>query len=295
MLLTWNILVNLKCVAQCDGPSVTISSTADATAISNCGNYNGDIIIADSTSGTLTLTGVSHLKGDFICNNATKLTEISFHGLVTISGSFTLKGLTVLSELKFDSLMEVGGDILWADLPALQVLDFATGIVVADRVSISNTALRELSGLELITCNALEVSNNPELAAVSFNSLTNTTNAISILANGPSLDVSFQNLVSSRGITLQNANTLNVPVLDTLTGRLNLSENSFQSFSAPSLTLVVDVFITGNFLLSSLVFPLLPEISGDLIITNNSRLGAISFPELQRVIGNVNLTGQFSR
>ncbi|KEF56539.1 uncharacterized protein A1O9_06727, partial [Exophiala aquamarina CBS 119918] len=279
----------------CDGPSITISSTADATAISNCGNYNGDIIIADSTSGALALAGISHLKGDLTCNNATKLDEISFAGLVTISGSFILKGLPVLSGLKFDSLMEVAGDILWADLPALQGLDFATGIVTADRVSISNTALRELSGLELTTCNALEVSNNPDLAAVNFNDLTNTTNSISISANSPSLEVNLQRLTISRGITLQNANTLDVPLLETLTGTLNLSENSFGSFSAPSLTLAVDMFITGNPLLSSLMFQLLPGISGDLIITNNSRLGAIAFPDLQRVAGNVNVTGQFSR
>lgn len=273
---------------------MTISSTEDVTTISNCGTYNGDIIIADSASGQIALTGISHLKGDLTCNNATKLTGVSFHQLVTISGSFTLKGLTVLSDLKFDSLMEVG-DIQWNDLPALQALDFATGIVTADRVSISDTGLRSLSGLELAACNSLEVFNNPELAAVSFNDLTNTTDAISISSNSPSLEVSFQNLASSRGITLQNANALNVPLLDTLTGSLNLSQNSFRSFSAPSLSLVVDVFITSNPLLSSLVFPLLPDISGDLLITNNSRLGAISFPKLQRVTGNVNLTGQFSR
>jgi len=274
---------------------VTISSLADATAISNCGTYNGDIIIAESASGTLALTGIAHLKGDLTCNNAAKLTQISFDGLVTISGSFTLNRLTLLSELKFNSLMEVAGDILWADLPALKSLDFANGIVTADRVSISNTALRALSGLELTTCTNIEVFKNPDLAAVTFNDLKNTTDAISISANSPSLDVNFQNLASSRGITLQHANTLNVPSLETLTGSLNLSENSFRSFSAPNLTLVVDVFVTGNSLLSSLFFPLLSDMSGDLIIANNSRLGAIAFPELQRVTGNVNVTGQFSR
>lgn len=190
--------------------------------------------------------------------------------------------------------MEVG-DIVWNDLPALQTMDFATGIVTADRVSISNTKLRSLSGLELSACSAIEVLNNPDLAAVSFNDLTNTTDTISISGNSPSLEVDFQSLASSRGFTLQNANALNLPLLDTLTGGLNLSYNSFRSFSAPSLILVVDVSITGNSLLSSLSFPLLPEINGNLLITNNSRLGAISFPKLQTISGDVNLTGQFSR
>ncbi|KAK5055340.1 hypothetical protein LTR84_013090 [Exophiala bonariae] len=280
--------------AQCDGPSVTISTADDATGISNCGTFNGDIIIADSISGPLALTGISHLKGDLTCNNATKLTEISFHQLVTISGSFTLTGLTTLSNLKFDSLMEVG-DIIWNDLPALQTMDFTTGIVTADRVSISNTKLRSLSDLKFTSCNAIEIFNNPELATVSFNDLTNTTDTISISDNSPSLEVEFQKLASSRGLTLQNANALNVPLLDTLVGNLNLSYNSFRSFSAPSLTLVVDVFITSNPLLSSLSFPLLPEINGNLLITNNSRLGAISFPKLQTVSGSLNLTGEFSR
>lgn len=190
--------------------------------------------------------------------------------------------------------MEVG-DIVWNDLPVLENMDLTTGIVTADRVSISNTRLRSLSDLKLTACNEIAIFDNPELATVSFNELTNTTDTISILDNSPSLEVDFQKLASSRGLTLQNANSLNVPLLDTLVGGLNLSYNSFRSFSAPSLTLVMDVFITGNSLLSSLSFPLLPDINGDLLVTNNSRLGAISFPSLQTVSGNVNLTGQFSR
>lgn len=263
--------------------------------ISDCGTYNGDIVIDATASGSIAITGISHLRGDLTCNNATGLTGLSFHQLVTISGGFSLEGLTRLADLNFDSIMEVG-DIGFYDLPALQVLDFATGIETADRVTISNTGLRDLSGIELVACNSLDISRNSNLITINLNGITNTTGEINIVANGAGLDVSLGGLTSSSGINVQNADTLNFTVLDTVTGTLELSYNNFRSFAAPDLTLVLDMDITNNPLLSNLSFPLLPEITGGLSITNNSRLTAISgFPDLTTISGNLNLTGRFSQ
>ena len=248
--------------AQCDGPSTTIHSSEDVTAISACGTYNGNIIIDRSATGQIALTGISHLKGGLTCNNATKLDKISFHQLVTISGSFSLQGLTVLSDLKFDSHMEVG-DMKFIDLPALEALDFSTGIVTADKVTISDTALRDLSGLELSTCTTLDVHSNPDLTSIELNDLANTTDSISVSSNGPGLKLNLRSLAASRSITLEDVDACDVPLLETLISSLDLSQNTFRSFSAPSLGFVVDIAIIHNPLLSHLEFPLLPEISGD--------------------------------
>lgn len=289
-------LTNSRLTAQqCDGPSVTISSNSDVSSISSCGTYNGDIIIDKSATGTIALTGIAHLKGDLTCNNATGLTGISFEKLVTISGDFTLAGLPKLADLTFDSIMEVG-NIAFTDLPELQTLDFATGIVTADQVVITNTGLRSLEGVELTACNSLDISHNPRLISIDLAGITNMTEDVVIFDNGPGLNVDLKLLKSSSGINVQAAASLNVPSLDTITGPLGLSYNTFRSFSAPSLTLVMEIAISNNPLLNNLSFPLLSEITGDLTITNNSRLSSISgFPELITISGNLNLTGQFSR
>lgn len=282
-----------KAAAQCD-VSITIQSSEDAKAIEECGTYEGDITIDEAASGDIAITGISHLRGDLICSNATKLTEISFHQLVTISGSFSLQGLTTLSDLKFDSIMEVGA-IELVDLPSLQALDFATGIVTADQVTISNTALRDLSGLDLTTCNKLEVNHNEDLLSIVLDNLSNTTTTISISSNAAGLEVSLKSLQTSRGLALHGVDTVAVPLLDTLNGALELSQNDFRTFSAPNLTRVVDLLVADNALLSKLDFPVLVELNGDLSITNNSRLGNLAgFPALQTIAGNLELKGRFS-
>src|SRR5882757_9181868 len=111
----------------CDGPSITIASSADAQQIADCNTYDGDVIIDSSASGQIAINGVQQITGDLSCNNATQLTAITSDQLNTIGGTFSLTGLTIMSTLEFDSLTGVN-KINWVGLPALQSLNFAQGV-----------------------------------------------------------------------------------------------------------------------------------------------------------------------
>ncbi|EHY55726.1 cell wall protein Ecm33 [Exophiala dermatitidis] len=279
----------------CDGPSVTIASTADATQIASCEKYDGDVIIDPSASGTLAINGVQQISGDLICNNATQLTAITSDQLNSIGGTFNLTGLTILSTLQFDSLTAVN-KINWVGLPALQSLNFNQGVSKSNTVYISNTQLNNVDGIELTAVSSIDINNNPYLTTVNVNDLTNVTTALSFSANGRDLEISFPNLQDAANLTFRNVSKVDMPSLANVGGSMGFYSDSFETFSAPNLTK------TGGTLafvdspnLSNLSFPSLTQIGGGFLIANNTNLKAISgFPKLKTIVGALDFAGTFS-
>lgn len=279
----------------CSG-SLTIASSADASAIQSCRNFDGDITISDEASGTIEINGVQQISGDLICRNATQLTSISTDQLNSIAGTFDLNGLTILSSLTMSSLSAVN-KINWVSLPALQSLNFAQGISRANTIYISYTELTSLSGIELTAVGSMDINNNRFLTTINVNDMKNVTNALSFSANNKDLEISFPNLQGAANLTFRNVSKIDMPSLSSCAGDIGFYSNTFESFSAPNLTQ------TGGTLafvdspnLSNVSFPSLTTIGGGFLIANNTNLKVISgFPKLKTIVGALDFAGTFNK
>ncbi|EXJ77679.1 hypothetical protein A1O3_09908 [Capronia epimyces CBS 606.96] len=278
----------------CDGPSITIASSADAEQIAGCKTYDGDVIIDSSASGQLSINGVQQITGDLTGNNVTQLTAITSDQINSIGGTFSLTGLTILSTLQFNSLTAVN-KINWVGLPALQSLNFDQGLSKSNQIYISNTQLNNINGIELTAVGSMDINNNPYLTTVNVNDLANVTTALSFSANGRDLAISFPNLQDAANLTFRNVSKVDMPSLANVAGSMGFYSDSFQTFSAPNLT------ATGGTLafvdspeLSNLSFPSLTQIGGGFLIANNTRLKAIKgFPKLKTIVGALDFAGTF--
>lgn len=285
----------LTCLAaQCDGPEFTITTSEDATQISSCPTYDGDVIISSEASGQISLSGVGEITGDLRCTNASQLTAISADRLSTIGGTFDLQELQIMSSLQFGSLSGVNR-INWIALPALQSLNFAQGVSRANQVYISNTGLTDLRGIELTAVASMDINNNQYLRTINVNTLTNVTQALSFSANGMNLEIDFPNLESAANLTFRNVTSISMPSLALVPGSMGFYSNYFESFAAPNLT------ETGNTIafvdspaLTELSFPMLQVIGGGLLLANNSELKEITgFNAVETIDGDINFYGTF--
>jgi len=282
-------------LAQCSGPNITITTSADAVGLASCLTYRGDVIISEDVSGAIAIDGVRQITGDLRCENAGQLTEISADQLASIGGTFLLNNLTIMSTLAFSSLNSVN-TIEWVGLPALQGLNFPEGISQATDVLISNTQLNSLSGIQLDTVNDMNINNNPYLDTVNVNEIANITGTLTFSANSKGLSITFPNLEQANNMTFRNASSVDMPSLSVVNGSLGFYSNTFQSFSAPNLT------STGGALafvdspnLNNISFPSLTIIGGGFLIANNSNLENIDgFPMLQTIVGALDFAGAFN-
>lgn len=278
----------------CDGPSITIQSSGDASPIQGCAPYNGDVIISSKASGQIDLGSLSSIKGDLKCVNATQLTAITAGYLTQIGGTFDLEELQIMSSLQFGSLTGVN-NIKWIALPALQSLNFGRGVDKANTVYISNTGLTTLKGIELSEVASMDINNNQYLKTINVNALTNVTQALSFSANGMNLAIEFPNLENAANLTFRNVTSVSMPSLNLVPGAMGFYSNSFSTFAAPNLTK------TGNTIafvdspqLNNLSFPMLDTIGGGLFLANNSQLKSIDgFPSLTTINGDINFYGTF--
>jgi len=282
-------------IAQCDGPSITITTTEDASQISSCETYDGDVIIASEASGQISLSGVQAISGDLRCTNASQLTAISADRLTQIGGIFDLEELQIMSSLQMGSLIGVN-QIKWIALPALQSLNFGAGVNKANQVYISNTGLTDLRGIELELVQAMDINNNQYLKTINVNALTNVTQGLSFSANGMNLEIEFPNLQNAANLTFRNVTSISMPSLSEVPGSMGFYSNGFESFSAPNLT------STGNTIafvdsskLSNLSFPMLETVGGGLLLANNSELMSLagSFDAVKTIDGDINFYGSF--
>ena len=279
---------------QCNGP-LTVSSQADADTISLCDNFIGNVIIDSSVSGSLELNGVRTISGDLTAANATALTSLSADTLDTIYGDFDLDGLIILSTLLFPSLT-TARVLRFNGLPSLQALDFAAGVSQADLVSIANTQLNDLSGLDLTYARDIDITNNAYLTTVGFSDLTNLTGSLSVSSNGRDLSLSLPTLDSAANITLRNVSGIYLGGLKNITGALGIYSSDTERLSLNSLS------STGNAVavvdcpnLNDLNMGALSIVGGSLLLENNTNLPEIRFPRLRSIVGDIAFSGSFSK
>ncbi len=280
----------------CSAPTNTIQNSGDAEALSNCETLSGDLIIAEQTAGTIRLPGIRRIEGSLICREATELTSIEAPQLSIIDRNFELNGLTILSNLNFPALGSVGR-IQWTALPALEELSFTSEVTRAQDISITNTYLKSLDGINLEQVRTFEVTNNRYLTKMDLQ-LGNITQQLTIQGNSRDLVVAFPNLDWAFNMTFRNCSQVNLPSLASVNGSMGFFDNYFESFSAPNLTRTGPggslVFVS-NSRLTNISIPRLTAIGGTYQIANNTRLQKIDgFPDLKTVGGAIDFSGNFT-
>jgi hypothetical protein len=267
--------------------------------LAGCATVSGSILISSSASGVISIDGPQQIKGDVICANAGGLTSLGSTTIGTITGAFNLNNLTLLSTLSMSDLTSVG-TIVWTALPALSQLTFPSTITKATSITISNTFLSTLDGINIDTVQTLQIDNNNRLKTFSTQ-IANVTSSVNINANGNSLDVSFPNLIWAANMTFRNVSTVSIPSLHTINGSLGFYGNYMSSIAAPNLTSVGStatgqgsLAFVANAKLANISMPLLKTVGGADQIANNTALGSISFPALTTVGGAIDFSGNFT-
>jgi len=283
----------------CSQATATINSAADATALADCTTISGSVLVSTTAGGIINFDGPQKINGDLIVENNGAITTLESTSIATITGTFGLSNLTLLSTLQF-SVLETVGTINWAALPALPALTFTKSVSTANSVTITNTFLSTLDGINLNTVDTLDINNNNRLKTFSTQ-VGNITTLLNIDSNGKLLDVSFPNLIWAANMTLRNVSSVSIPSLATVNGTLGFYENYFPSLSAPNLTSVGNtangqggLAFVANPDLANITIPMLQTVGGAFQIANNSALDAISFPTLTEVGGAIDFSGNFT-
>ncbi|QSZ31673.1 hypothetical protein DSL72_001240 [Monilinia vaccinii-corymbosi] len=283
----------------CEGPTITINSAADASALSDCSTIKGDVIISPSAAGVVSLDGPEQITGSLKIENNGAITSFSSRTINSIGETFSLNNLTLLSTLAFTKLDDVK-IISWAALPALPSLTFTNSVSKAESVTITNTFMSTLDGLNLETVDTLNINNNNRLKTFSTQ-VTSVKTILNIDSNGRGLAVQLPNLIWAANMTLRNVSSVDIPSLAVVNGSFGCYGNYFTSLSAPNLTSVGNsangqggLAVVANPSLANITIPLLETVGGAFQIANNSALDAISFPTLTQVGGAINFYGSFS-
>lgn len=224
----------------------------------------------------------------------TNLTSFAAPDLLVIDGNLTLTSCILLTDLTLGELNFVG-DMRLKNLPNLQSLNFTSGIRTAGGVSIINTGLATLDGLEITSASdGINISANTALNDITFSSLTNTS-LFSIQANNPKMEVNLPSLAAVQDLTIENVTSLSMPGLYQVTGQLLIAGSSIDSFSTGPLKNGGDIMFIDNPFLSNISMPDLTSLSDDLVITRNEALKQIiGFTGLADVQGNINVTGNYT-
>jgi len=283
----------------CSAKSTTVESQTDLDALNTCTILAGDLIIGPNLV-IANIEGIRTIRGDLIASNDVDLQQLIAPELATIEGKFNLTSLTVLGRLSFPVLRSVG-EIYWQTLPALSSLEFAAQVTRAERVTITDTVLESLQGINLVTVARFDINNNRFLKEVSVQ-LTSISDGLAIEFNSPSVIASFPNLTWANNATFRSCGSVLLPSLTTVNGSLGFFENTFESFKAPGLTAVGTgingggVTFANNDDLKNVTMPELKTINGALRFVNVSAVEEITgFPKLSFVRGSIDLSGEFSK
>ncbi|GAM37773.1 GPI-anchored cell wall organization protein [Talaromyces pinophilus] len=273
---------------------IGIASQTDADDIAGCGSANADIEISEDYTGALILNGITKTTRSLIFQGVTNLTSFAAPDLLVIDGNLTLASCILLTDLTLGELNFVG-DMKLEDLPNLQSLNFTSGMRTVSGISIVNTGLTTLDGLEISSASdGINISANTALTDITFPSLTNTS-IFSIHANNPKMKVNLPSLAAVQDLTIENVTSLSIPGLYQVTGQLLIAGSSIDSFSTGPLKNGGDILFIDNPFLSNISMPDLTSLSGDLVITGNEALQQITgFTGLADVQGNIDVTGNYT-
>lgn len=279
---------------SCTVSTATINSQADVSKIASCKTVKGTVVIGPNAGSNIDISGPKEITGDLRVLNNGALQTFTSSSLATVGGSFTMRNVTMLNSLSFPSLTSVQ-TLAWQSVTNLNSLELGP-LTQADEVTISDTFLDSLDGIDVTNVNKLDINNNRRLKKFSTK-LSTLSDNLNLQANGMGLEVDLPKLIWIANMTISNVTQFSVPSLKVVNGSARFDSNYFASFSAPNLTKTEsgDISFVGNSALHNLTFPLLTSIGGGLLIANNTKLSSVTaFPKLQTVGGAIKLRGNFT-
>lgn len=274
--------------------TTTVNSQAEATKLASCRTVKGSVLIGTISGSSIDISGPQEITGDLSVLDNGDLENFQSSSLRTVGGAFTLRNVTKLSTLTFSSLTSVRA-LAWQSVTNLNSVTLGP-LSKADEVTISDTFLDTLTGLNLTSVNKLDINNNRRLKKFSTG-LENLSDILNIQANGIGLDVDLPDLTWISNMTIANVTKFSVPSLQVVNGSIRFDSNYFETFSAPNLTHTEsgDISFVGNGALLNMTFPKLTSIGGGLLIANNTGLDKVTyFPKLTDVGGAIKLRGNFT-
>jgi hypothetical protein len=282
--------------AQTKTCSKDIEVTQPTPAI-DCDVIKADIIVDSSVEGDLSIEGPKQLQGDLIIKNASALASVSSSSINAISGKFEVNSCEFLTNIRMDSLTKVG-ELSLVNLNRLGDMTFGSSDdLEVKSITISDTQIRDLSGLRVTTVEDFLINNNNRI--ISFSSgLVNITGkqGLRLEGNGKDMELEMPDLESATELQFQDIKSISLPSLTKLKASLKLDDNrELTELSAPNLTEVGEALsLINNRKLSNVSFPKLEKIGGDLTIVNNTAMGNVTgFPELEEIGGGIRMGGKF--
>jgi len=274
--------------------TTTINSQADATGLAGCKTVRGSVLIAPQTGATIDISGPSTITGDLTLLDNGEIQSFRSDDLTTIGGAWEMKNVTALSALIFPSITKVKS-LDWQTLNAIDTLSFGKGLTQAEEVTISDTFLSSLTGIDLTSVKKMRIDNNRRLTQFTTQ-LRDLSDELRIQANGQRLEVNMPNLTWIANMIIANVTKFSAPSLVTVNDSAKFDFNYFSDFSAPNLTRTQsgDISFVGNVNLKNISMPRLTTVGGGLLIANNTALLELNgLPALKTISGAVKLRGSF--
>jgi hypothetical protein len=218
----------------------TIKTAQDATDISTCETFNGNVVVAADGPEELAFDGIKTITGNLDIENVAKLRSLTSKTLESVN-SLTLMNLPLLEELDIPTLKSFS--LQWAGLPKLTECKIATGGLEGEiqEITIYNTSLKSLDWLTWPVGGALNITANSNLEEFKIPYGTiNVGNAITLASNQAlkSVDVSaVGGIYGGLAITKNDINTLSFPKLLAIGGFVQLS-GDYTNISMPALNQV---------------------------------------------------------
>ncbi|KAL2269149.1 hypothetical protein VTJ83DRAFT_3995 [Remersonia thermophila] len=278
------------------GGTTTVNSQAEATKLASCRTVRGSVVLGKQTGAAIDISGPQQITGDLRVEDNGDLETLSSSTLTSVGGAFVLKNVTKINAINFSKLTSVRA-LQWQSLSLLSSITLGP-LSSADEVTISDTVLQSLEGIDLTNVKKFNINNNRRLQQFS-SKLATLDEELIIQANGIGLGltVDLPNLVWAANMAIANVTKFSVPSLKVVNGSARFDSNFFESFSAPNLTHTEkgDISFVGNAALNNLTFPRLTVIGGGLLVANNTALDEINaFSKLERVGGAIKLRGNFT-
>ncbi|KAI7372510.1 hypothetical protein KC332_g19227, partial [Hortaea werneckii] len=148
------------------------------------------------------MDGIQKIEGSLEAKNVSQLTGLSSGTLEVITDSFTLNEVSLLSTLNFARLTDVS-KVEWEGLPQLQGLSFTTGLQMVESLSIQNTQLGSLDGINLQVADTVYIANNNFLNDITMQ-LGNVSDSMVLEANGLNVSAIFPNMKWGNELTFRN-------------------------------------------------------------------------------------------
>lgn len=276
----------------CSFSDFTATENGQVQSVQACATAVGDVFISGSNIDQIDLTGVREFYGDLKING-TKATVFNAPDLQLVSGELSVSQSTLLGTANLAQLTTVG-TLNFDGLPSLEKTGLASGITSAESITISNTGLHSLDGINVYKLKVFDVNNNADIESID-SALQSVTDLLQINYNADKVEVVLDELTSANDVVFEKISSLSTANLTSINGSLSISKNSFDSFEFKELTQIgKSLSINENDELEEFDFPKLKSIGGALNILDNEKLKSFSyFPKLETIGGSVNIDGDF--